>query len=161
MIEATPAGGTAKKGSDRGVDGLITFTNESGKLETVLVSVKSGHVTSSQVRDLKGTIERDHAAMGIFITLEPPSREMKLEAATSGLYHSTLWNRDYPKVQILSIAELLAGKRPDVPAFKSPTYQRAPRIRTTVDQGSLFAFPTLEVADAGSAAEALDDDVDS
>lgn len=78
-----------KKGSDRGIDGLITFTGRDGNLERVLVSVKSGTVNSGMVRDLKGTIEREKAAFGLFITLEEPSKEMQLEADTAGLYRPT------------------------------------------------------------------------
>jgi hypothetical protein len=49
------------------------------------------------VRDLKGVLEREKAAIGLFVTLEEPTREMHLEADTAGLYHSELWNRDYPR----------------------------------------------------------------
>jgi hypothetical protein len=40
------------------------------EMQTVLVSVKSGHVNSAMVRDLKGTVEREKAAIGLFVTLE-------------------------------------------------------------------------------------------
>lgn len=127
LVDAQPVGGVERKGADQGIDGKITFSDERHALQTVLVSVKSGHVGSAMVRDLKGTLERERAAMGVFITLEEPSRDMALEASTAGLYHSDLWNRDYPRVQILSIRELLGGKHPDLPASRQPTFQKAPR----------------------------------
>ena len=139
LVDAQPIGGKEKKGSDRGIDGRITFTGEANKLEQILVSVKSGHVNSAMVRDLKGTIQREGATIGLFITLEDASREMKLEADTAGLYHSQLWNRDYSKIQIITIRELLDGRKPVLPAFVAPAYQVAPKLpKQTVQQESLF-----------------------
>jgi site-specific DNA-methyltransferase (adenine-specific) len=140
LVDAMPLEGIEKKGSDRGVDGTITFTGKDSKLETVLVSVKSGHVNSSMVRDLKGAIEREKAALGLFITLEVPSKEMHLEADTAGLYRSDLWKRDFPKIQILTIKELLeGGKKPALPPFVMPTYQQARRIPPKVaEQRGIF-----------------------
>ena len=73
------------------------------------MQVKSGHVKSGDIRDLRGVLERDEAALGLFITLEKPTKEMQAEAAAAGLYHSPGWNRDYPRLQILTIADLLNG----------------------------------------------------
>ncbi len=128
LIDAQPVGGVERKGADRGIDGRITFTGQDKKLESVLVSVKSGHVNSGQVRDLKGTVEREKAAMGIFVTLEEPTREMRLEATTAGMYR--VWERDYPKIQIVSIRELLEeGRKPSLPPLVLPTYQQAERVK--------------------------------
>jgi site-specific DNA-methyltransferase (adenine-specific) len=138
LIDARPVGGIEKKGSDRGVDGVISFTDRHGELYRVLVSVKSGGVNSAMVRDLKGTIEREKAAIGVFITLEPYTKEMKLEADTAGLWRSEVWKRDYPRIQMLTIADLLAGKKPQLPPFVMPTYQQAPRVVAEADQPGLF-----------------------
>jgi DNA modification methylase len=128
LIDAQPVGGVEKKGADRGIDGRITFTGPDRKMQSVLVSVKSGHVNSAHVRDLKGTLEREKAAMGIFITLEEPTREMRLEATTAGMYR--VWERDYPKIQILSIRELLEeGRKPALPPLVLPTFQQAERVK--------------------------------
>jgi len=141
LVDAKPLGGVEKKGADRGIDGLITFTDLNRELHSVLVSVKSGHVTSAMVRDLKGTLEREKGSIGLFITLEEPSREMRLEADTAGLFHSELWKRDYSRIQILSIRELLEeGKKPQLPPFVLSTYQEAERIVTkqAAEQAELF-----------------------
>ncbi len=147
LIDATPVGGAKKKGADRGIDGVITFTNQDAKLEGVLVSVKSGKVNSAQVRDLKGTVDREKAAIGLFITLDEPTKEMRLEATTAGAYHSDLWDRDYPKLQILTIAELLSGSKPELPSFKTAPYQKAQKITTKADQTGLFDQPLAMVAE--------------
>lgn len=138
LVDAKPVGGVEKKGPDRGVDGVISFTDKHGELYQVLVSVKSGHVTPDMVRALKGTIGRDNAAIGLFITLEEPTKEMKLVADTAGLWRSEVWKKDYPKIQILTISDLLAGKKPQLPPFVMPTYQQAPKVVGETDQPGLF-----------------------
>jgi hypothetical protein len=148
LVDAKPLGGIEKKGADRGVDGAISFTDKDGNLSQVLVSVKSGHVNSAMVRDLKGTIEREKAAIGLFVTLEDPTKEMKLEADTAGLWRSDMWKRDYPRIQILTIADLLLGKKPQLPPFVMPTYQQAPKLVAKADQPGLFDRGQLKVAEA-------------
>lgn len=76
LVGAKPVGGVEKKGADKGKDGLITFTNEKGELETVLVSVKSGNVGRGMIQQLKGDMETHKAAIGLFVTLEEPSKPM-------------------------------------------------------------------------------------
>jgi site-specific DNA-methyltransferase (adenine-specific) len=140
LVDARPIGGLEKKGRDRGIDGRLTFTDQHGALKGVLVSVKSGHVNSGMVRDLKGTVEREKAAIGLFVTLDEPSREMRLEASTAGFYHSSLWNREYPRLQILTIKGLLAGHKPALPPFVLPTYQQAPRDKGRVGEQESLAL---------------------
>jgi len=142
LIDARPLGGTEKKGSDRGIDGRVTFTiGPKGEMGQALVSVKSGHVNSAMVRDLKGTIEREKAEIGIFITLEEPTREMELEATTAGIYTSPISGKDYPRIQIFTIRELLEEhKKPMLPLLILPTYQQAERIpdKKAAEQKELF-----------------------
>ncbi len=140
LIDAKPLGGVEKKGADRGIDGVITFTDRNGEIRTVLVSVKSGGVNSGMVRDLKGTLEREQASIGLFVTMEEPTEPMREEAATAGLFHSELWNRDYQRIQLLSIRELLAGTKPALPPFVLPTYQQAERVPTKMaaEQREMF-----------------------
>jgi site-specific DNA-methyltransferase (adenine-specific) len=115
LIRARPLGGEAgsregKKGSDKGIDGVIAFVDDNaGKAKRVLVQVKSGKVKSGDIRDLKGTLQRENAAIGVFITLEPPSRDMTAEAVSAGFYYSPGWNQNYPHIQVLTIEELLHG----------------------------------------------------
>jgi site-specific DNA-methyltransferase (adenine-specific) len=86
------------------------------------VQVKSG-----DVRDLRGTIEREGAAMGSLLTLEKPSREMRTEAAAAGMYSSPGWWRDYPRLQILTIADLLDGAELQMPPTSGPVQAGAAR----------------------------------
>ncbi len=138
LVQARPLGGEVgskqgKKGSDKGIDGVINFLDDgTGKAKRVLVQVKSGHVKSGDIRDLVGTVQREKAEMAVFITLEEPTGEMKKEAVSAGFYHSDAWNRDHPKVQILTIAELLHGARIDMPPVYG-TFKHAPRVNTDND----------------------------
>lgn len=129
LVDAKPVGGVEKKGADKGVDGVITFSGPGGKMERVVVSVKSGHVNPSMIQALKGAMETQGAAMGLFVTLEEPSAQMKQEATVAGFYHSDLADRDYPRVQIASIRELLEeGKKPQLPLLILPTFPQAEKI---------------------------------
>ncbi|PKO06167.1 MAG: hypothetical protein CVU41_08645 [Chloroflexi bacterium HGW-Chloroflexi-3] len=85
---------------------------------------KYGEQSSAQIRDLVGTMNRTQAPIGIFISLEEPTKPMLKEAAEVGFYHSKLWNKDYPKLQIFTIEELLKGKEPQLPP-SNVTFQRA------------------------------------
>lgn len=141
LIGAQPMGGAQKKGADRGIDGVINFsTGPRGEVGRALVSVKSGGVNSSQVRDLKGVLDREKAEIGLFVTLEEPSAPMHLEATTAGVYHSELSGRDYPRIQILTIRELLEGHtRPNLPVLVLPAFQQAERVvKKAAEQGELF-----------------------
>jgi site-specific DNA-methyltransferase (adenine-specific) len=141
LIGAQPLGAVQKKGADRGIDGVISFsTGPRGEVGRALVSVKSGSVNSSQIRDLKGVLDREKAEIGLFVTLEEPSGPMQLEATTAGGYTSALSGRDYPRIQILTIRELLEEHRkPDLPVLVLPAYQRAERVdKKAAEQGELF-----------------------
>jgi len=134
LVRAKPLGAkgggkTGKKGSDKGIDGIINFIDDrSGKPKRVLVQVKSGKVKSGDIRDLRGTVERENAAMGVFITLEDPSRDMNKEAVSAGFYHSPGWGADYPKIQILTINDLLHGAELKMPP-QHGTFKEAQRIQ--------------------------------
>ncbi len=141
LIGAQPQGGTQRKGADRGIDGVINFsTGPHGEVGRAIVSVKSGAVNSSMIRDLKGVLEREHAEIGLFITLEEPSAPMRQEAATAGAYHSELSGRDYQRIQILSIRNLLEDERkPELPLLVLPAYQQAERVRAkAAEQAEMF-----------------------
>ena len=145
LLEALPRE-NKKKGADRGIDGLVYFIDGPRQAtQRAVVQVKSGRVSSPQIRDLKGVLEREKAALGLFITLQEPTRDMRTEAVSGGFFHSTIWKKDYPKIQIRTVAELLNGKQFELPAHTS-AYQAAERVtRSEGGQGS------LDEADGGAA----------
>lgn len=128
LVEARPAR-DRKKGADAGIDGIIHFCDDlSGKYKKVVVQVKSGQVSAAQIRDLKGVMEREKAPIGVFITLKPATRAMRQEAAEARYYEpESLPGRRFPRIQILTIAELLAGAKPEYPQLAVATFKKAPR----------------------------------
>jgi site-specific DNA-methyltransferase (adenine-specific) len=128
-VEARPAQ-DKKKGADSGVDGVIHFNDDnSGKYKRVLIQVKSGGVKAGDIRDLKGVLDREQAAIGGFLTLKPPTKPMREEAATAGFYEPAHFpGHRYPRLQILTIAELFAGKELQYPRFApAGTFKKAAR----------------------------------
>jgi DNA modification methylase len=125
LIDGTP---NEKQVGDRGVDGVVRFpvsaANDIGRL---IVSVKGGNLNPSMVRDLAGTIEAQNAAMGVLITNQPATKGMVEAAQHSGSYEHPLTGARYPKVQIVSVRELLAGQRPKMPTPFLP-YLQAPKF---------------------------------
>ena len=141
LLEAFPRE-EGKKGADKGIDGVVYFIDGPKRTpHKAIVQVKSGKVSSRDIRDLKGTVEREQAALGLFITLEEPTREMHTEAVTAGFYHSDIWQRDYPKLQLRTIAELLAGTEFEVPKHPS-MYQAAQPVQRTQGRQATFNHPT-------------------
>ena len=128
LVDARPA--TGKKGADSGIDGYINFFDDnSGKAKRIIVQVKSGHVNRGMIATLKGDMDREDAAIGIFVTLEPPTEPMQQEAIAAGFYEpESLPGNQFPRVQILTIEQLLNGEQPDYPRFAAPqTFRKAPR----------------------------------
>ena len=128
LIGARPV--DEKKGADHGIDGRLYFHDDaSGQTKQVVISVKGGGTNVAHVRDLKGVLEREKAQMGVLITMEEPSKPMRTEAASGGFYESPWGPNKYSKVQILTIHELLDGKRIDMPPISqvNQTFRRAPK----------------------------------
>jgi len=127
LIQAKPVGGVKKKGKDRGIDGVVNFIDDSSeKAKQIIVQVKSGKVGPKDIRDLIGTVNNERAQMGIFLTLNEPTKDMKTASAEAGFYHSIGWSRDYPRIQIMTIEDIMNGKTPDLPPVKR-TFKQAKR----------------------------------
>ena len=141
LVDARPAQ-DRKKGADSGVDGYINFFDDnSGKAKRIIVQVKSGHVTRDQIATLKGDMDREEAEIGLFITLETPTRPMEAEATSAKFYTPEHFpDNHYPRIQILTIEELLSGARADYPRLApDTTFRRAPRRRRSAGIQSRFA----------------------
>ncbi len=110
LIDARPRTEGAGKGADRGVDGMLYFYESQEKRERILVQVKGGGVRRNDVATLLGDVNNQKFVAGILITLEKATKPMREEAADAGRYGSKLWHdKDYPKIQILTIEGLLSG----------------------------------------------------
>jgi len=119
-----------KKGADKGIDGKIIFQGDRpGEFEKVILSVKAGKTGPAHVRDLKGVLDREKAAIGVLISMQKPTSPVKTEAVTAGFYESAVWGQKYPRIQLLTVAELLAGKKVEMPPIQqvNNTFKKAPR----------------------------------
>ena len=128
LVGARPAEQGRKKGADLGIDGRLYFNDGTSTPRQAIFSVKGGHLKATDVRDLRGVIEREKAALGVLLSFEEPTKPMRTEAAAAGFFESA-WGK-HPKLQILTVAELLAGRRVDMPLIKgaNTTFKVAPRM---------------------------------
>lgn len=147
LIGARPAGEASgregKKGKDRGVDGVIRFRDDPSARTSkrIIVSVKAGtSISPAMVRDLRGTIEREEAPIGVLFLMYPPTTEMRAEAAAAGLWTSETWRRSYPKIQIITVAEAFGGKRVAYPG-QDVTLATAPVAEAKTEQLALLGAP--------------------
>ena len=101
----------AKKGADRGIDGIAYFQGDKDEPEKIIVQVKSGKVQSGDIRDLQGTITLEQAALGIFISLKDPTKDMIKTAKSAGIYQSRYMTQSSDKIQIVTIKEILEQKK--------------------------------------------------
>ncbi|MFY9825451.1 MAG: DNA methyltransferase [Thermoanaerobaculia bacterium] len=127
LVGARPA--EQKKGADHGIDGRLFFHDEgaSGSTKQIIFSVKAGKASVAHVRDLVGVLDREKAAIGVLISMQEPTREMRKEAASAGFYSSP-WGTNHPRAQLLTIAELLSGQRVDYPPTQANvTLKKAPK----------------------------------
>ncbi|MGH2510963.1 MAG: DNA methyltransferase, partial [Ktedonobacteraceae bacterium] len=75
-----------KKVADRGIDGHLYFEVHDG-LRHMVLSVKGGSIRPTDVRDLRGVLEREaDADLAGFISLREPSPAMRKEANEAGTY---------------------------------------------------------------------------
>ena len=131
-----------KKGADKGIDGRIYFYDEAAgsKTKQVILSVKAGHTGAAHVRDLRGVIEREKAEIGVLISMQAPTAPMKTEAAGAGFYDSPGWKKSYPRLQILTVADLLTGASINMPPLDqvNATFKKAAKALKEQKHGELF-----------------------
>lgn len=138
-LGASPAGaGERRKGRDLGIDEIVPFVEGSTQRRRVIVSVKAGKLSPTFVRELIGVLKREGEPIGVLVTMNEPTRDMKTEAIAAGSYHSDRWGRDYPKVQIITAKDLLAGKQVKMPPQVSPFAQAQRERAAEGEQPSLI-----------------------
>ena len=139
LVDARPLKEGDGKGADRGVDGLLYFYESKDERRKLIVQVKGGGVNRGDVAKLLGDVNNQKAAGGILLTLKKPSTQMRNEAADSGRYQSKIWHqKEYPKIQILTIEGLLDGtERLDGPPQLNP-FSKAQREAKPEKQAGLI-----------------------
>jgi len=129
-IGARPVAEERKKGAGSGIDGKLFFREkENGPVKLMVLQVKSGGLKLGEVRDFAHVIEREKAQVGVLLTLDEPTREMRTEAGGLGFYKPEYRldpDAKYDRYQILTIRELFDGRRPQYPPFRNVTFKAAP-----------------------------------
>jgi DNA modification methylase len=119
-----------KKGADHGIDGKILFRDDpkAAKPEQIIIQVKGGKTGVKDVRDLRGVLDREKAAIGILISLQPPTSPMETEAASAGFYEHKVNKLKYPRIQLRTVKELMEGKGIERPINLAvdETFKKAP-----------------------------------
>ncbi|TRU22987.1 MAG: site-specific DNA-methyltransferase [Microcystis aeruginosa Ma_MB_S_20031200_S102] len=100
-----------KKGADKGIDAIAYFQGDKDNREKIIFQVKSGNIKSGDIRELQGTMTIQGAALGIFITLKPPSKDMIQTAKSAGIYRSRYRSQSVDKIEIVTVQEILEQKK--------------------------------------------------
>ena len=134
-----------KKGADRGIDGLILFRDDpkAPRPQQIIIQVKGGKTSVKDVRDLRGVLDREKAAIGVLISLQPPTGPMEVEAASAGLYAHKLNGQKYPRLQLRTVKELMEGKGIERPSTAAATYETFKKANRAVSE--LHDQPGLEL----------------
>jgi DNA modification methylase len=134
-----------KQVGDKGIDGVIRIPIDAkSNSHKVLVSVKGGTTGPTHIRDLVGTVESQKAAMGVFICMNTPTKAMIEAANHSGTYSYPVNKKTYPRVQIITVAELMKGKQPNIPTPLLPYFQAR---RRHADSSAQISFDDLIAED--------------
>ena len=120
-----------KKGADHGIDGKILFRDDpkAAKPEQIIIQVKGGKTGVKDVRDLRGVLDREKAAIGVLISLQEATGPMETEAASVGFYEHKTNKQKFPRLQLRTVKELMEGKgieRPTSAASLDDTFKKAP-----------------------------------
>lgn len=146
LVDGTP---NEKQVGDKGMDGVIRFvTDTTGGIGRALVSVKGGKtVGPSAVRELLGTMETQKAELGVLITMAEPTAGMKDAADHAGTYTWPVNAQRFPRVQMLTVADLLGAKQPQLPPTLTP-YIKARRLQRPAEQMPIDLLPSKQPREA-------------
>ena len=115
LVERVGGFPSQKKVADRGIDGRLYFETRDG-LKEMVISVKGGTIRPTDIRDLRGVLEREESAMlAGFLSLRKPKRGMISEAASAGVFEYN--GVAYDRIQMLTVEDVVVHKR----EFNTPT----------------------------------------
>lgn len=129
-----------KKGADGGVDGKILFRDHPDpkqKPQAIVISVKGGNLKLDDIRALDSVVTKTGAAIGVLISIDGFTKAMREWAANTGSYTSAFNGEKFPRLQLRTIDELLAGvgiKRPSSNVTVDETFKKAPKAEVKRDR---------------------------
>ncbi len=127
-----------KKGADAGIDGIAYFLIGKDQNGKAIFQVKSGGANRATLATLNSDRQREKAEFGILITMDLPTKAMRDEIAAAGRYKHPLLNREDDRLQVITVAEMLAGKRLDLPMARGDAVKSAAAVGDSDKQESLF-----------------------
>jgi len=105
-----------KKGADSGIDGIAYFQTSATETAKMVLQVKSGGVGRGDIAKLRGDMAREGAELATLITLEHATAPMQREAKSAGLYPHPLMQKNYDRIQIVTVKEIIEeNKRLELP----------------------------------------------
>lgn len=154
LVGARPERDNQKKGPDNGIDGRLFFHDEADptKIKTIIISVKAGNLKTGYLDSLITAVSRECAHMGVLISFNAATRGMKTNAIAEGNYHSPGWNKDYQKIQLITVEQLLNGEKIDMPSSMdvNVTYKGASSSQSTTPVNPAVKKGKKSQADTGN-----------
>lgn len=114
-----------KKGADAGIDGIAYFLIDKDTNGKAIFQVKSGASNRATLATLNSDRMREMAEFGFLITMDLPTKAMRDEIAAAGKYKHPLLNREDDRLQVITVAEILQGKRLDLPMARADAVKAA------------------------------------
>lgn len=127
-----------KKGADGGIDGVAYFMIDANTNGKAVFQVKSGGANRATIATLNSDRQREKAEFGILITMDAPTKPMLQEMQAVGKYKHPMLNREDDRIQIVTIQELLDGKRLDLPMSRNDAIKSAEAVGDADKQQTLL-----------------------
>ena len=96
---------------------------------------------------MRGVVDKEQAVIGVLISFQEPTKPMRENAASAGFYSSPGWGTKHPRIQLVTVRQLLEGKILDYPHVAATTFKKAPKAQQETEQLLLEA---LQAADAAA-----------
>jgi len=131
-----------KKGADGGIDGIVYFATDKGESAKAIFQVKSGKTGRADMATLNNDRLREKAEIGYLLCFDLPTKAMEGEIAAAGRYRHPLFDREYDRLQVITVAELFdrpgfPAKRLDLPMARDAV-KAASAIGDATAQGALL-----------------------
>ena len=128
-----------KKGADGGIDGIAYFATDTATNGKAIFQVKSGKTGRSDLATLNSDRLREKAEIGFLLCFQLETKAMRDEIAAAGRYKHPLFDREYDRLQVITVAELFGAtpRRLDLPMARDAV-KAASAIGDATAQGALL-----------------------
>lgn len=106
----------ANKNDDQGINGIAFFSTGKNEHAKIIFRAISSAIACGEMSRFNCERIQEGAELAVCLTLQPPTLNVQSEARMAGMYKHDLLNRSCPRIQIVTIAELIEQcRRIDVP----------------------------------------------